>query len=66
MKEIMRQYGSALIAALITGVLFLAIMQLPVGSAKGVSKVAGTVQNQNETLSAGREYRAFDICWRNP
>ena len=66
MKEIMRQYGAAVITALITGMLFLVIMQLPLGSATGVSKVAGFVQSRNETLTSGREYNAFDMCWRNP
>lgn len=64
MKEIIRQYGSAAIAALTAAVLVLLVMQLPVGEGRGVANAAALSIDQNGALTASGE-DAFAGYWRS-
>lgn len=60
MKEIMRQYGSAVIAVVTGALLMLVIMQLPMGEENGMGSRLLEQQALSET-----DNTAFENYWRS-
>jgi hypothetical protein len=60
MKEIMRQYGAAVIAAMIALFLFAMIRNLPFGGTDGI----GGKLLQGDSLSVQEENGAMESYWR--
>jgi hypothetical protein len=61
MKEIIRQYGASVIAAVVGAALMLVIMQLPLGGTDGI----GNRLLQSEALSVSADNTAFEGYWRS-
>ena len=55
MKEIIRQYGGSMIAAMVGILLILVIVSIPMGS----------VAASRPALSADIDYQGFENYWRN-
>lgn len=64
MKEITRQYGAAVIAAVTAVLIILLIMQLPAAGKEGISKAVSLGLGQSDVLAETRE-DAFAGYWRN-